>query len=65
MKISLLLDLSLMAVIILTGSSKWNSILTMIPLSSGILLEKGWEPPRAMVDGIEIEIDRDNWNAIQ
>ena len=26
---------------------------------------KGWEPPKATVNSVEIEIDRDNWNAIQ
>ena len=30
-----------------------------------VIVRKGWEPPKVMVNGIETEIDRDNWNAIQ
>ena len=29
------------------------------------IIQKGWEPPKAIINGMEIEIDRDNWNAIQ
>ena len=29
------------------------------------IVRKGWEPPKATVDGIETEVDRDNWSAIQ
>ena len=29
------------------------------------IFQKGWEAPKAIVNGIEIEIDRVNWNAIQ
>ena len=28
------------------------------------IVRKDWEPPNAMVNGIETEIDRDNCNAI-
>ena len=26
---------------------------------------KGWKPPKATVNGVEIEIDRDNWKPIR
>ena len=29
------------------------------------IVRKGWEPPKAKVEGIETEIDRDDWNAAQ
>ena len=29
------------------------------------IFQKGWEPPKATVNGVETEVDRDNWNAIQ
>ena len=29
------------------------------------IVRKGWETPKATVNGIETEVDRDNWNAIQ
>ena len=29
------------------------------------IIRKGWEPPKATVNGIEIEVDRGNWSAIQ
>ena len=29
------------------------------------IIRKGWEPPKATINGIETKIDRDNWNAIQ
>ena len=29
------------------------------------IVQKGWEPPKATINGVETEIDRDNWNAIQ
>ena len=29
------------------------------------IVRKGWEPPKAKVEGIEAEIDRDDWNATQ
>ena len=28
-------------------------------------VRKGWDPSKATVNGVETEIDRDNWNAIQ
>ena len=29
------------------------------------IIWKGWEPPKATNNGVESEIDRDDWNAIQ
>ena len=29
------------------------------------IVRKGWEPPKATVNGIETEVDRDNWSTIQ
>ena len=29
------------------------------------IIRKGWEPPKATINGVEIEIERDNWNVIQ
>ena len=29
------------------------------------IVQKGWELPKATINGVEIEIDRDNQNAIQ
>ena len=29
------------------------------------IIRKGWETPKATVNGIETEVDRDNWSAIQ
>ena len=29
------------------------------------IFRKGLEPPKVIVNGIETEIDKDNWNAIQ
>ena len=29
------------------------------------IIRKGWEPPKATINGIKTEIDRANWNAIQ
>ena len=29
------------------------------------IVRKGWEPPKAKVEGIETEINRDDWNAAQ
>ena len=29
------------------------------------IFRKGWEPPKAIINGIKTEINRDNWNAIQ
>ena len=29
------------------------------------IVQKDWEPPKATVNGVETEIERDNWNAIQ
>ena len=29
------------------------------------IVRKGWEPTKSKVDGIEIEIDRDDWNVVQ
>ena len=29
------------------------------------IVHKGWEPPKATINGIETEVERDNWNAIQ
>ena len=29
------------------------------------IVRKGWETPKATVNGIETKVDRDNWNAIQ
>ena len=29
------------------------------------IVRKGWEPPKATINGIETEVDRDNWSAIQ
>ena len=28
------------------------------------IVRKGWIPPKATVDGIETEVDRDNWSTI-
>ena len=28
------------------------------------IVRKGWEPSKATVDGIETEVDRDNWSTI-
>ena len=27
------------------------------------IVQKGWEPPKAIINGVEMKIDRDNWNA--
>ena len=29
------------------------------------IVRKGQEPPKATINGIETEVERDNWNAIQ
>ena len=29
------------------------------------IVRKGWEPPKAIIDGVKTEIPRDDWNAIQ
>ena len=29
------------------------------------IVRKGWEPPKAIVNSVKTEIDRDNWNVIQ
>ena len=29
------------------------------------IVRKGWEPPKATVNGVETVIDRDDWNSIQ
>ena len=29
------------------------------------IVRKGWEPPKATINGVETEIDRDDWNATQ
>ena len=29
------------------------------------IVRKGWETPKATVNGIKTEVDRDNWNVIQ
>ena len=29
------------------------------------IVQKGQEPPKATINGVETEIDRDNWNAFQ
>ena len=29
------------------------------------IVRKGWETPKATINGIETEVERDNWNAIQ
>ena len=29
------------------------------------IVRKSWEPPKATINGVETEIDRDNWNIIQ
>ena len=29
------------------------------------IIRKGWETPKATINGIETEVDRDNWSAIQ
>ena len=29
------------------------------------IVRKGWEPPKATINGVAMEIDRDDWNATQ
>ena len=29
------------------------------------IVQKGWKPPKATIDGVTTEIPRDDWNAIQ
>ena len=29
------------------------------------IIRKSWEPPKATINGMKIEIDRDNWNVTQ
>ena len=29
------------------------------------IIQKSWEPPKATINGVETEIDKDNWNAFQ
>ena len=29
------------------------------------IVRKGWEPPKATINGIETEVNKDNWSAIQ
>ena len=29
------------------------------------IIQKGWEPPKSIINGVETEIDRDDWNVTQ
>ena len=54
-----------MAMIIPNGSKKMELYLDCDSIKLWDIVRKGWEPPKTKVEGIETEIDRDDWNAAQ